>query len=341
MARSSKKKPGKKGGKKKGSVRIDMEGVESGGRAISDGWAAARIVESELTESESSGNEMFKVVMECTRGKEKAKVWDNLVLTQSALWKIKSLLEAAGVEVPEGEMDVSADDLLDLEFDVEIVNELYEGRDRPRVAAFATLGTHTGDEDDDDDSDDDDDEDEKPSKKSKKGKSKKSSDDDEDDEDEEDEDDDSDDDDDSDEDDDEDSDDDDEDDDEEEDEPPKKKGKGKPSKKSKKSDDDDEDEDDDSDDDEDDDSDDDEDDSDDDEDDEDEDDEDEKPAKKGKKGKASKSKSKLRAGTKVSFEHKGKTKQGVVTSIDDDTVFVEDKKGVEWELAEDEITVIK
>jgi len=44
---------------------------------------------------------------------------------------------------------------------------------------------------------------------------------------------------------------------------------------------------------------------------------------------------------KVTFEHKGKTKKGVITSVDDDTVFVEDSKGADWELEPDEVTVAK
>lgn len=279
MARNAK--PGKKG-KKKGSVTVDFEGVESGGRSIADGWASGKITEAELKTAESSGNEMFAVQWAATRGKEKAKVFDNVVLTPNALWKLKSLLEACGAEVSDGEMEVSADDLVDLECDIEITNEEYEGRDRPRITGFAPAGTHTGEGEEDDEEEEDEDEEEEeeeeetPKKKSK-AKSKSDDDEDEDDEEEEEE--------------------------EEEDDD---------------SDDEDEDEDDDEESDE----------------DEDEDEEDEKPKKKGKKS------AKLRAGMKVKFEDdKGKTRSGVITSIDDDTVNVEDSKGDEWELSIDEITV--
>lgn len=309
MAKSGKSK------KKSKAVTVSMKGVDSGGRSIKDGWAVGKVVEAELTEAKESGNEMFKIVIEARNGKQKAKVWDNLVLTPNALWKMRSLFEAAGVEIDEEEdMKITADDLLDLEeFDVEIVNEEYENRMRPKVSAFAPLGTHTDDEGDDDEEEDEDedDEEEKPSKKSKKKSSKSDDDEDEDEDDEDDEEDD-------------DSDDDDEEeDDEDEDEPPAKSKKK--SKKKPVEDDDEDDEDDSSDDD-------DEDEDEADEDDEDE-DEDDEPKKKGKKSKA-----KLRAGQKVKFEDdKGRTKSGVITSVDDDTVFVEDAKGEEWELSTDEI----
>lgn len=277
----------KKSKKKGGSVTINMEGVESGGRSMSDGWASGRIKSAELGMS-SNDNEMFTVIFEATRGKEKANIFDHLVMTPNALWKVKSLLEAAGVEVPDDEMTISEDDLTDLEMDIEITNEDYEGQDRPKITGFAPAGTHTGEEDEEDDDEDEEDEEDE----------------------------------------------------EEEEEAPKskKKAKGKKAKAEEEDDEEDED-DDDSDDDEDDDSDDEDEEEEDDEEEDDDDEEDEEeeddepPKKKGKK-KAPK----LRAGMKVSFQDdKGKTKKGVITSIDDDVVFVEDAKGVDWELAADEI----
>lgn len=307
MARSAKPAKGKK--KNKGSVTVNMEGVESGGRSISDGWAKAVIKEAELGESEA-GNKMFTLKIAVDNGKQKANVFEHLVMTPNALWKTRTLLEAAGVDVEDGEMTFKADDFVDLEFDAEIINEEFEDKMRPKIGGFAPLGSNTDAEDDDEDDDEeeedeDDEDDEEEAPKSKKKSSKRKSKDDEDD----DEDDDSDDDD-SDDDDDDDSDEDDEDDDSDDD-------------------DDDEEEDDDEEDDSDD---------DDDEDDDEDEEEDEKPKSK-KKGK--KSKPKLRAGTKVKFKtDKGKTITGVITAIDDDTVTVEDGKKVDWELELDEIEVI-
>jgi len=301
----AKSKPVKKGKKKK-SVTVSMSGVESGGRSIEDGWAHGRIKEAELGTS-SNDNEMFKLKWEVTRGKEKATVFDQLVLTPSALWKTKTLLEACGVEVPDDDMDLNEEMFVDLECDVEILNEEYEDKIRPRINGFRPAG----DEEDEDEEEDDDEEEERPKSKSRGDvKKSKKSDDEDDDEDEEDDDE---------EDDDSDDDDDEEDDDDDDEPPPKKKKKSKPIE-----DDEDEDEDD-------------EDDEDDDEDeDEDDDEEEEAPKKKSKKAKK-----KLRAGMKVKFkDDKGKAKSGVITSIDDDTIYVEDSKQTEWELEESEIELV-
>lgn len=285
MARS------KKSGKaKKKSISVDFAGVDSSSRSMEDGWAHAEILEAELTTS-GNDNEMFKVKVQLTRGKEKAIAYDNLVLTPNALWKLKGLLEAAGVEVPEGEMDIEEKDLVGLEFEAEVLNENFEGKDRPKLVSFRPSSEDEESDDDEEEEDDEEDEEEEEAPKSKKKASKKSAKDEDDDDAEEE--DDSDDDDENEEEDDDDSDDDDDDDDEDEEE----------------SDDDDEDDDE-------------------------EEEEDEKPKKKGKS-------KKLRAGMKVSFEDdKGKSRKGVITSIDDDTIFVEDSKGDEWELSADEISVI-
>jgi hypothetical protein len=212
-----------------------MSGVESGGRSIEDGWAHGRVKEAELTTSKND-NEMFALKWDVTRGKEKATVFDNVVLTPNALWKAKTLLEACGVEVPDDDMELTEDMFVDLECDVEITNEEFEDKVRPRITGFrAPEGTDDEDEEDDDDEDEDeeededeDDEEEAPPKKKGKKKPKPQEDDPEEDEEEDDSDDDDDEDD---EDDEEESDDDDEDeDDEEEDEKPKKKSKKKAKK---------------------------------------------------------------------------------------------------------------
>lgn len=287
MAKSTQK-SGKS--KKKGSVTVNMEGVESGGRTIDDGWAHGRIKEAELTESKQ-GNEMFNLKWEAQRGKVKATVFDHIVLTANALWKLRNLLEACGVDVPEGDMKLSEEDLVDLECEIEITNEEYEGKERPRVTAYKAAESESEEDDDEEEDDEEEDEEEE---------------------------------------------DEDEEEDEEEEEQPKKKATSK--RRAKDEDEEEEEDDDDSDDDDEEE----EEESDDDDDEEEEDEDDEEDeAPKSKKKASKKSKPKLKAGMKVSFEDdKGKSKSGVITSIDGDNVFVEDSKGTEWELEEDEIALV-
>lgn len=130
-------------------VEVDFTGVESGGRAISNGWAHGRVKKAEWTEAKESGNQMVKVQWEAKRGKEKATVYDNLVNTENALWRFKQMLEAVGIEVPDGALDVDVSELVDLECDLLIENEDYEGKDQPRVVDYRPAGAAEIDEDED------------------------------------------------------------------------------------------------------------------------------------------------------------------------------------------------
>lgn len=160
----------KKTSKRRASRSVDFTDVESGGRTITDGWARGRVAAAVWKESQSSDNEMIEVKWAAQRGKEKATVFDNMVNTPSALWKMKTMLEACGIEVPDGAMDVDAGELVDLECDLEIVNEEFDNRDRPRIVGFAELGTHTEEDGSEKDGDgeteeEEEEEEEKPRKK--------------------------------------------------------------------------------------------------------------------------------------------------------------------------------
>lgn len=158
-------------GKKKNTVTVDMEGVESGGgRPCRDGRWKMYPTSCELTES-SAGNDMLKFRWKVTSGPDKgAVVWDNVSLTPQALWRLKTLMETMGMDVPDGSLDIDPDDFVgeDNEIVCEISNEKYQGKDQPRITGFG--GEETEAEDDEEDEED---EEEKPAKKSGKKSSKK------------------------------------------------------------------------------------------------------------------------------------------------------------------------
>ena len=178
----------KKGGKSR-TVSIDFEGVEAGGRACPDGTYEAEITS--VTEEESSaGNDMLVAKWKILSGKGKgAVIWDNLSLTPQALWRLKGLLEALEIEVPDGTMDIEIEDLVGQTCTIEITNETYEGKQRPKVTGYGSPGeaeekdeeeekpkkrgakSASKDEDDDDKDDDDNDKD-PPARNKKTGKAK-------------------------------------------------------------------------------------------------------------------------------------------------------------------------
>jgi len=77
---------------------FNLKGVDTGGggSAIPAGRYNLRIEKSELTQA-TTGKDMIKLQMSVLDGNYKGRMcFDQLVLTESALWKVKTLLEAVG-----------------------------------------------------------------------------------------------------------------------------------------------------------------------------------------------------------------------------------------------------
>lgn len=149
---------------KRRTISVDMEGVESGGQIVEDGIYPATVHEIEEKES-SAGNPMLVVKWKITGKKSKgALLWDNVSLTPQALWRFRGLLEAIGEDVLDSAMDIDLDDLVGKECRLQVENEKYEGKDRPRVAGYASM---------EDKGDEEPEEDDKPAKKSSQKSSKK------------------------------------------------------------------------------------------------------------------------------------------------------------------------
>ncbi len=110
-----------------------------------------------------------------------ARVFDNVSLQPQALWRFKTLLECFEFEVPDSAMDVDLTELVEKTVDVEIANETWEGKQRPKVAGFIGAGgTAEKDEGEDegeeaDEADEEEEEEKKPVRKSKGGKTESKS----------------------------------------------------------------------------------------------------------------------------------------------------------------------
>lgn len=223
-------------------VKVNMEGVESFTRCPEGEWLA-QLKKVEMGEVQGSGDDCLKAQFEVIKGSAKGNtVFETFSLTEKALWKLKSFLDAAGMK-SSGKLTLDLDKMEGKVCIIDVIHDEYNGQKRAKIASYIKPGEDEDDEDEDDEDieDEEDEEDEAP-KKSKKSSAKsapvkksKKRPEPEDDEDEDE--------------------DDDEDEDEEDDEPPAKSKKGKktttkPSKKSsakpkKKPKDEDEDEDDD------------------------------------------------------------------------------------------------
>lgn len=160
--------------------KLDFSNVESFAKAA-EGRHRVKIVE--INEQTSQGgDDMLVFVFEVIKGESKgARVYENCVLTDKALWKLQQILQAIGIKC-DGKVALDLDKLIGKICEIDVFHEEYEGRTRARIGEFfkATSAKSNDDEDvdDEDDIDDDDEEEEEPApKKSKKkpakGKSKK------------------------------------------------------------------------------------------------------------------------------------------------------------------------
>lgn len=155
----------KKKSKKKGnSVSVNFEGVKAF-KAVPEGSYVLKITGAEKGES-SNDNETINWDFEVAKGEHKgAKLWYTTVLTEKSLWKLRELLEAAGQEVPDDEMDIDLDDLIGCELGAIVFHEEYEGKNRAKIGDFIAA-------DEVDAEDEDEDDDKKSKKKGKKSKKK-------------------------------------------------------------------------------------------------------------------------------------------------------------------------
>lgn len=166
--------------------KLDFTNVESFAKAA-EGRHRVKIVE--INEQTSQGgDDMLVFVFEVIKGESKgARVYENCVLTDKALWKLQQILQAIGIKC-DGKVALDLDKLIGKVCEIDVFHEEYEGRTRARIGEFfkATSAKSSDDEDvdDEDDIDDEDDEEEEPAPKKSKKKPEPDPEEDEDDEDE-------------------------------------------------------------------------------------------------------------------------------------------------------------
>lgn len=133
-------------------ISLDFEGVESGGGGgfkIPEGDYLMKVKTVEDTESDA-GNQMFKWTFEGIEGKAKGKLFYMYTVYDppDSLWKLKSLLEALGVEVPDGALDLDLDEMVDLELIGQVGDEEYKGKVSSKLQDFSPVDGDDGDADD-------------------------------------------------------------------------------------------------------------------------------------------------------------------------------------------------
>lgn len=159
--------------------KLDFTGVETFNKPA-EGSHKVKITKVEETSSQG-GNDMFKVTFEVVAGPSKGcRVVENYPLIDTALWKLKSLLQAIGIKA-EGRVQVDLDKMEGKILEIEVFYEEYQGQDRAKISETRKFVEKSEDDDEDiededvDDEDDDEEDDEEEEEPEPPKKTKKSS----------------------------------------------------------------------------------------------------------------------------------------------------------------------
>lgn len=122
-------------------VSVDFSGVESGGgRKIPEGEYLLKVVEVEMKDSQA-GNQYLAFKYKVANGPfAGANIWDNVSLKSTALWRLRTLLECFGMNPPEGKMDLDLTKMVGKTIFVEVANETYQGKEKPRITNLIAGG---------------------------------------------------------------------------------------------------------------------------------------------------------------------------------------------------------
>lgn len=118
------------------AINLDFSSVPSR-EPLEEGVYHLQIAKVEETSS-STGNPMLKVEYDVLGVEGNRKLWDNYVLIDKCLWKVKELFDALGIDTSAlVEMDV--DELVGLEVQAKVIQETYNGDIMNRVKKVMPL----------------------------------------------------------------------------------------------------------------------------------------------------------------------------------------------------------
>ena len=117
-------------------LNLDFSSVPSR-EPLEEGVYSLTIAKVEETTS-STGNPMLKVEYDVNDVPGNRKLWDNYVLIDKCLWKVKELFDALGIDTSAlVEMDVN--ELVGLEVQAKVIQETYNGDTMNRVKKVMPL----------------------------------------------------------------------------------------------------------------------------------------------------------------------------------------------------------
>lgn len=111
-------------------TNLDFTSVEAKNfDPIPEGMYALEIVEAEEKTS-SKGSQMIVVVFQ--EPESKTRIWENYVIQQNCLWKLKELLDVVGIDTS-GSLDLDASELVGVMVRGKVIQDTYDDKITNRV----------------------------------------------------------------------------------------------------------------------------------------------------------------------------------------------------------------
>lgn len=138
--------------KKKNSVRLDLSRVSSAFEPNQE--YAVRVVECTLEDGQKAP--YFNLKLQGIEGGdyENSTMYHRASTAEGALWRLRPLMEAFGIEIPDGPMDISPDDFVGCEAMCSTYLDRYDGGSSVKPDEFWELDGDGSSDDDDDGKDD-------------------------------------------------------------------------------------------------------------------------------------------------------------------------------------------
>jgi len=128
-----------RGKKASTTVNVNFEGVEAR-VLLPEGVYDAKVEEVKMEENNGRPYLAWKFkTMDDDSKFDNKPLYNNTSLQPQSLWVLANLLETLGVERPDGPMDLDLTELVDLELQLFVEHEEYEGKTLSKVVDFAPL----------------------------------------------------------------------------------------------------------------------------------------------------------------------------------------------------------
>ena len=129
-------------------LNLDFSNVASR-EPLEPGFYHCRISAVEEKETQSTGNPMLVITYEVIGDEQgnvvegSRKLWDNLVLTDKALWKVKAVFTALGIPTDEV-VKLDTSELIGMELGVKVVQEMHNGENRNYTKGYKHINDLAG-----------------------------------------------------------------------------------------------------------------------------------------------------------------------------------------------------